>query len=533
MKWAALRTLGERLKVGRREEIGHEEGRRRWTGGAGRPRRPGHRPGCEALEDRRLLATPGYDYVLSGYAWQNPSRITYSIAPDGVFWDHGTNNLQASFGSRLGTANWQRAIARAFATWQAVADINLALVGDGAYDFNTLGVAQGDSRFGDIRLGGYVFPNNNTTLAQSYFPPPNGSTAAGDLEINTSLDFNIGSAYDLYSVVLHELGHSLGLEHAPSPSVIMAPNYGGVRTGLTEGDIAGIRAIYGPRSLDVYQRNGRGLATSPIDVSAALSTGKQGTTSDLSLTSIGSSEYFTFQAPGDASGRFTVTAAASGISMLSPMVSVYDEAGGLISQASNASSWSTNVTATVEGVIPGRRYSIVVTGATSDVFSVGAYALVVGLPDRTVTPPAPVNPGTSTPPPGPTQPLSIPADRFESNDTIASSSWIGRVTQLSVGALSFSSASDVDYFALQTGQKGPLRVTAAGAVVQIYNARGKLVARGVGQASASSARAGTLFYVRTSAPGSEGVAGYSLSISAGSSPLMGRRARPIYPWFRR
>ena len=31
-----------------------------------------------------MTAIPGYDYVVTGYRWSNPSRITYSIAPDGV-----------------------------------------------------------------------------------------------------------------------------------------------------------------------------------------------------------------------------------------------------------------------------------------------------------------------------------------------------------------------------------------------------------------------------------------------------------------
>ena len=48
------------------------------------PRRA-RQPVCESLEDRALLTTPGVDYVLTGYSWDDPSRITYSIAPDGVY----------------------------------------------------------------------------------------------------------------------------------------------------------------------------------------------------------------------------------------------------------------------------------------------------------------------------------------------------------------------------------------------------------------------------------------------------------------
>ena len=137
-----------------------------------------------------------------------------------------------------------------------MANINLVPVGDGLNNFNVLGSAQSDPRFGDIRFGGYPFLNNSTTLAETFFPPPNGSTAAGDVEVNTALNFNIGSTYDLYSVLLHETGHSLGLDHAKNPVEVMNPVYGGTRPGLSAGDIAGIQAIYGARTVDSYQQQG-------------------------------------------------------------------------------------------------------------------------------------------------------------------------------------------------------------------------------------------------------------------------------------
>src|SRR6476619_1825773 len=84
-------------------------GRAHFRGGPISGPRPGKRklrtrPQCEPLEARRLMAsTPGYDYQLSGESWPNPNHISYSIAPDGVFWDHGANNLGAMFNTRFGT----------------------------------------------------------------------------------------------------------------------------------------------------------------------------------------------------------------------------------------------------------------------------------------------------------------------------------------------------------------------------------------------------------------------------------------------
>ncbi len=409
MPWFIFEMLGERLGLVRRE--GRREPKLFWKPRANRKDRRIRRFCCDRLEERSLMTViPGYDYVLYGTSWPNPNHITYSIAPDGVFWDHGSNNLNATFNARFGTSgSWERQIALALATWESVANINIAPVADGPFDLNTLGLAQGDSRFGDIRLGGYSFPDTTVTLAQTYFPPPQGSTAAGDVEINTSMNYNIGSTYDLYSVMLHETGHSLGLNEAPNPAEVMATDYGGLRTGLEPGDIAGIQAIYGARTLDGYQSQGIGGGFgNPIDLSGNLASSNQAVISGVSLSSIGSTEYYSFVAPSYASGPLQVTAAAGSISMLSPQISIYNASGTLLAQASNPSAWSDNVTATVPAVVPGQRYYMAVTGDTGTYFDAGAYRLVVSLPQSSApNPPAPAPPpvvSTPTPPPTPQSP---------------------------------------------------------------------------------------------------------------------------------
>jgi hypothetical protein len=476
------------------------------------------------------MATPGYDYLLSGNSWLDPGHITYSIAPDGVFWDHGTNNLNATFNTRFGTGGtWQAQIARALATWESVANINIAPVADGPYDFNTLGAAQADPRFGDIRFGGYPFPSNTTTLAQTYFPPPNGSTAAGDVEVNTSMDFSIGSSYDVFSVLLHETGHSLGLDHPRSPDVVMSPNYGGIRTGLTAGDIAGIQAIYGPRAPDAYQRLGEGLSfSSPIDVSAALSGSNHAVTSGLSLISIGGSEFFTFLAPAYASGTLQVTAAAAGISMFSPSVNVYDSTGKLLADAATPASWSDNVTATVATVVAGQRYYVSVTGATNDVFSVGAYQLQVSLPTSSPTPlPVATSPPSAAPAPPSSAGTALSPDRFEPNNSAATATWLGRITRETLGGMNLNTGADLDNFKFQLGTAGSYVVSAPGTLIQVTNARGRYVAGGLNLATLPSARPGTTFFVRIAPPAFAPVTGYSLTI--GPRPVSGASRKVSRP----
>src|SRR4051794_8817552 len=103
-------------------------GRDRHPPAARGPRKPPSRsPGLswECLERRSLLSNSGYDYALSGFRWSDPSHITYSIAADGVDWVRGVNALNATFNAEFGDGVWQRAIARALATWESVANINI------------------------------------------------------------------------------------------------------------------------------------------------------------------------------------------------------------------------------------------------------------------------------------------------------------------------------------------------------------------------------------------------------------------------
>jgi len=518
--WKGCKEAGRRLGLLGRNQLARASRRRR-------PRL------LEALEDRALMTTAGVDYLIKdGFRWSNPSRITYSIAPDGVDWVSGTNTLNSAFNAKFGQGAWQREIARALATWQSVANINIVPVADGPYRVNALGAAQGDARFGDIRIGGTAIANDTRTLAQTYFPPPQGSTAGGDVELNLNMSYGIGKDYDFFSIILHETGHSLGLDHPPSQDEVMRPIYGGVITTLAAGDIEGIQKIYGARQPDMYEAQGYGgSSTRPIDMTSALATSQTSTALSASLNGIGDVEWFSFVAPSYASGSWQVTASASNSSMLSPKVTIYDASGNALSQAAKPGSWSTDVTAGVGAIVPGQRYYAAVTGATSDVFAIGTYNLTVALssapPARppVVIPTTPVAPTIPTVPVVPTTPTapSIPVgpiysasatilpDRFELNNSIQSATRLGRVVQTSLVGLTLPSA-DVDFYSFQVGAQGVVQVSASGASIQVLNNRGRVVAQGTDAVNVSAARNASLV-VRVQATSTSGLADYTLTVA--------------------
>ncbi|MDX2038907.1 MAG: matrixin family metalloprotease [Isosphaeraceae bacterium] len=484
-------------------------------------------PKAEGLESRRLLdGGAGFDYVTSGFTWNNPTKITYSIPTDGVYWDYGVNDLNATLAREFGGDSWKREFARALQTWAANANINVVPVADSNANFNAYGASQSDPGFGDIRIGGYDF-NDTRILAQTYYPPPNSVSAAGDIEVNTGFDWSPGASYDFYSVMLHESGHSLGLAHAPNPTAVMNEFYGGVRAGLTEADRAGIQALYGPRVADPQNAAGRAVS---LDTALDLSSRIVGNSAELTgvwLTSIGETDYYSVTVPRLEGATLQVTAKASGTSSLSPHVSVVDASTNRVGSSSRPDLWGNDVAVAVAGVVSGDRYTIAVTGATDDVFAVGAYRLEIRFVGGRTTEP-PQSPGSPTPeipfplPPAPTPSPRIEPDRFESNETPARAVNLGRVAQRAVAGLSIHTTADLDHYRIQAARTGTMTIQVPGGSIRVLGPNGAAVAVGTGVVSVRVPRSGNRYVIVVSS--STTISSYSLGVSIQPEARLRRRA---------
>ncbi|MBX3433670.1 MAG: matrixin family metalloprotease [Pirellulales bacterium] len=168
------------------------------------------------------------------------------------FLDDGWNVPAASRTPDFANRPWWTVINNAYAQYSRVSGITLTYIAEQTAE----GVSTG--AFGDIRIGGEVFPNDGPggALADNVYPD------GGDMRIDTTREANgtVGSYFStepgLRNLVIHETGHGVGLGHAQfvndSAHAIME---GGLRTdiwGLQFDDVYALNRQYG----DPNERNG-------------------------------------------------------------------------------------------------------------------------------------------------------------------------------------------------------------------------------------------------------------------------------------
>lgn len=472
------------------------------------------------LESRDVPST-----VALGDGWADPANITISFAPDGTLigqppagavdiqtttaaltgllglsglsplvnpltgllngvtgsltsGPNSRSNANTAFG---GLAGWQREILQAFQTWAAATNLNLGLVFDSGATFGTGGAFQGDSRFGDIRIGGTQL--DRSALANAVVVSPGNGTWSGDVLFNTAQSFSTNGygwgGYDLYTVALHEAGHVFGLEHSDDPASVMSESYWGVRTGLSASDLAMVRSYYGgARRADSFDSAGANDTQATATALGArgnfVLTGDRTTSTDT--------DWYSFTA--STSGALTVKLKTSGISLLTARLSVVDASGKVVGSAVATDPTRGDLTINLSSATAGK-YFLKVDSAATDAFGIGRYQLSVsGLGGETVNISAP-NFGT-----GSTTPAAEQA--VLASGTLTKSASQSQITYTMATSGLFSLSAD-----------STSNVSGASLIVEVFDANGNKVMSftqsGSGSGSGSAYLQAGKYTIRTTA----------------------------------
>ena len=109
------------------------------------------------------------------------------------------------------------------------------------------------------------------TLAVTWFST---TTDEGDMALNTRFNWTTdgGSGFDIETVMLHENGHALGLDHTLVAGSIMEASYGGEQVTLGADDLRGVTYLYpdtnwiGSISGTVKDSEGAGISGATVSI---------------------------------------------------------------------------------------------------------------------------------------------------------------------------------------------------------------------------------------------------------------------------
>lgn len=250
--------------------------------------------------------------AVSGDGWDGPGKKGADLT---YFFDALTQKMPAE--------TVQTEVQRAMAEWSRVVLVNFTK-GTKVDQPRQVDVLFARGEHGD----GYPFDGPGKVLAHAFYPaPPNPETIAGDLHLDDDENWQQGGTLDLYSVVLHELGHTLGLGHSDNVTAVMYPYYKKV-TALAQEDIDTIRQLYAARESVP-------AAPSPLVVKIIAPPGTAAATLSLSGTveggkgAVNVSWWSDRGGSGDASGgrSWTVAVVAVELGRNTITVRAVDEAG--------------------------------------------------------------------------------------------------------------------------------------------------------------------------------------------------------------
>ena len=308
-------------------------------------------------------------------------HFSLSFAPEGTEIAGQSNDLAATFDAIAPTADWQEAILRAFQTWAVETNSDIGVVADGGERFGTPGPNQKDDRFGDIRIGAIEMSPEVGAVSVPVDGLVSGTWFA-DVVFNTAYPYE--TVDDIFALALHEAGNVFGLDDNADPTSPLFDDGVSPPTGLppTANDLAALQQLHGTRTPD-HNETEDGLTNNDSFANATeleavnvegFEKGSAPTIVYGDITDATDQDFFELKIPEDYSGMVTIQVRSSGISLLAPAVTIYDDTQQLLQQSLSTSSSGDWVT--LQFLASDQDPFIQIAGADPGLFGIGGYSLV-------------------------------------------------------------------------------------------------------------------------------------------------------------
>lgn len=316
-----------------------------------------------------------------GQPWTDARHLSLSFVPDGTLVGSTPSSLFSTLNAQQSTIEWQSVILRAVQTWASVANIDVAVVPDNGSPIGSNVVAGAPRTFGELRIA--AIPLTPSALAIAVPPDPFFAESwAGDVIYNSANKLNPAQT-DLYSVMLHELGHGLGLDSNMAPTSAMYNNATTPRTGISSADVVNLQAMYGTRAPDLNEgSNGNDSSSKATRIHYSDTPGDafhgQFPLAMFGDISTGSDiDVFELRNLDNYSGPLTFHLQSKGVSLLAPKLTVTKSSGSLLGTSLSTDPAGDIVTVHLNQSTPGATYYVRIEGATDDAFGIGRYGMAV------------------------------------------------------------------------------------------------------------------------------------------------------------
>jgi hypothetical protein len=177
-------------------------------------------------------------------AAQNARTKSSAFGTTGLVWDNATATQYYNPSGQ--PVSGQSALAATQSTWSNAGSRFRFVNGGTTSTCPSLipGCPGGQQFDGETDVGWAALEDG--TLGVTIYNP---SIDEADMGINTRYPWNLGcqelsTSYDLQTVLLHENGHVVGLDHSTDTNAVMYPSYQQADCTLGQDDINGIRSIY-------------------------------------------------------------------------------------------------------------------------------------------------------------------------------------------------------------------------------------------------------------------------------------------------